>query len=176
MKLNNRIQAYSRQIFVGGALLICAVLAITDDVIESPAAEFQLPDFTRTYGHDFGPDVQITQKPKLSVNARLKKWGQKVKKTLQKNKGDNLQYGIQKYTKYTGQRRYGVGFKVKIDEVEQENVTIHGHGISYERQKLNSNYFMGLDTRNPVDVENNIVDDKEDDEDRYIYFGIKVTW
>lgn len=178
MKTINRRQTYYIRFILLTGFLVPAFFVMCDELIENPGAKPEvLPDFTRTYGFDFGPEVVLlksrnTKKKKrksLSAAARLKALGKKLKQHLQKNKGDNFKYGVQKYTKYTGKRRYGVGFKRKVDDEKVDNLTVHGHGITYERQKLNYNYYMGVDTRNPVDT-------KEEKEASYIYFGIKVSW
>lgn len=152
-------------------LLLPVLLVLSDEMIERPEAKPDLPDFTRTYGFDIRPDVTLLndKNRKSRKKGGLKAMGSKLKNRLQKKQGDNLQYGVQKFMKYTGKRRYGIGIKRKNDDDQTDNLTLHGHGISYDRHNKNYKYYMGLDTRNPVDT-------KEEKEANYMYFGIKANW
>jgi len=143
------------------------------DLFEQQESEIELPDFTRTYGFDIRPDVSMLKKnakPK-SKRAKLKAFKGKLKKRFQKTggKSNSIRYGVQRYTKYTGSRRYGIGIRRKLDDKKKDSFAVHEHGISYDRQKEDTKYYIGIDSRSPIDK-------KDAEESAYMFFGIKTSW
>lgn len=167
---NNKCLSLSTRLVLSGLLLGCAFIISSSDVIDEPSSLPALPDFTRTYGFDIRPDISLLSTKKSSKKKTgLKAIGNKLKQRLQKKSGENLQYGVQKFTQYSGNRRYGIGIQRKKETGQQDNLTVHGHGISYDRQKKNYKYYMGIDSRSPVES-------KEEKDSSYMYFGIKANW
>ncbi len=141
-----------------------------DDIIESADHKIELPDFTRTYGFDIRPEVSLLKNKKhVSGKTKLKSLGKKFKKKLQKNNGGNIRYGVQNYTKYTGSKRYGIGVHRKLGNKEKDSIAIHGNGLSYQRQNEQTKYYIGVDSRNPVNT-------NREEESTYMFIGIKSSW
>ncbi len=134
----------------------------------------QLPDFTRTYGFDFQPDVKLYKKPKkqkpLTRKQKLKAFKKRLDKKFSKKTKTGGRYGIQRYTKYTGSSRVGIGYKLKKDG-RKTSITFHKRGLGVDREDSSRHrkYFLGIDRRAPTIRANQ-------KESTYMYFGIKLQW
>lgn len=128
----------------------------------------ELPDFTRTYGFDIRPDVRIG-KGNGKPNAR-KSFSRSLKRRFQRQSKSGSKYGLQRYTKYTGSRRFGFGVTRKFNGDNVQGITVHGHGVSFDRRKGKFGYYIGVDTRSPYESH-----DPSDDK-TYMFFGIKARW
>ena len=134
----------------------------------------QLPDFTKTYGFDFQPDIGLYKKPKkqapLTRKQKLKAFKRRLDKKFSKTTKTGGRYGVQRYTKYTGSSRVGIGYKLKKDG-KKTSITFHQRGLGIDREDSSKHkkYFIGVDTRSP-----NIKANQK--ESTYMYFGIKLQW
>lgn len=155
-------------------VLFCTLMlsgfAFSQDITSEEDNGIDLPDFSRTYGYDSRPDVRLYNN---NENAPKKKSFKEFKKNL-KNKfsktgKSGTKYGVQRYTKHTGKKKYGVGVKRKIGKGEKHGITLHKGGLNYEREKQGYNYYLGVDKRKTETS-------KAADESTYLFFGIKIRW
>ena len=157
-------------------LVLCSliVLADEDSDIFKPQKDIELPDLTTTYGFDIRPDVSMIKKGNPnkpeSDKEHMNSFSTRLKNKFRKHYSENVEYGVQRYTRYTGSKRYGIGVTRKIDQKTKESVSLHEHGITYERDKTKLKYYIGVDSRSPIERNN------EPQDDTYTYFGIRATW
>ena len=146
-------------------------VCLADDDQFDKNKSLNLPDFTRTYGFDANPDVRLMKKPPANATdkQKLKSFRNSLKNRFQKKRKDGTKYGVHSYTKYTGTKRYGVGMRKNIGKHSKHGIIVHDHGVNYERQRKRTKYYMGVDTRSPVEKKTN-------EESTYMFLGIKVHW
>jgi len=155
--------------------LICALMfcgcAFAQDITSEEDNGIDLPDFSRTYGYDSRPDVRLhNNNPGATKKKKsFKEFKNKLKNKFSKTGKSGTKYGVQRYTKHTGKKRYGVGVKRKTGKGEKHGITLHKDGLNYEREKQGYNYYLGVDQRKS-ETSNTA------EESTYLFFGIKIRW
>ncbi len=155
-------------------LLMLPLLSVADNHSDG----IDLPDFSRTYGYDIRPDIQLnnnhlhskTKKfPKKKKKKRFSGLKNKLKSKFTRTGKTGTKYGVQRYTKHTGSKRYGVGLKRKIGRDGKHGVVVHQSGANYELERKNRKYYLGIDQRTPTQT-------KIQEKSSYLFFGIKLRW
>jgi len=168
---DNKTGKYVRFLMCALCLTVLSPFAIADE-----ERGLDLPDFSRTYGYDSRPDVRLHRnsgsKSKSGAAPAKKKtnsFKNKIKRKFTKTGKTGTKYGVQRYTKHTGSKRYGVGLKKKLGKDAKHGVIVHQGGANYEIEKKNRKYYLGVDQRRPEQTFNQ-------DKSTYLFFGIKLRW
>ncbi len=172
------ITIYNKAKFLRITLPILFFLAFSPFIFAEDDG-LNLPDFSRTYGYDIRPDVRLNShsnsqaktntSKKSSSKKGFKSFKRKLRSKFSKTGKTGSKYGVQRYTKHTGSKRYGVGLKKKLGKSSKHGVIVHQRGANYEIESRNRKYYLGVDQRRPSQT---FIKERQ----TYLFFGIKLRW
>jgi len=182
---NRIMRIESNKNYNGGKLLRIALFILliggfsSSSFADDEDDDLNLPDFSRTYGFDIRPDVRLnnhstsSSKSGKKVSATSKKgfrsFKHKIKGKFTRTGKTGSKYGVQRYTKHTGSKRYGVGLKKRLGKNSKHGVVVHQRGANYEIESKNRKYYLGVDQRRPSQT---FIKERQ----TYLFFGIKLRW